>query len=248
MNATNKNARVAGLLYLTIIVSGIFAEFFVRQSLVVPGDATATATNILAAESLFRSGIAGDLIMIMSDIALALLFYVLLKPVNNALSLLAAFFRLIQAAVLGANLLNLFAVLELVRGADYLTGFSTDQLYAQVLFYLEAHGVGYSIGLLFFAMNCLVFGYLVFRSGYFPKLLGILLIIAGFGYLTDGFANVLLTNYNAYEETFALVVFLPAIVGELAMCLWLLIRGIGSQTPSLASTAANTKVSIHQPL
>ncbi len=93
MNANKKTARVAGFLYLTIIIAGIFAEFFVRQSLIVPGDATATANNIMASEGLFRIGIASDLIMIMCDVALALAFYALLKPVSNSLSLLAAFFR-----------------------------------------------------------------------------------------------------------------------------------------------------------
>jgi len=226
MNVNKKTARVAGILYLTIIMSGIFAQFFVRQSLLAPGDASTTASTIAASEGLFRLSIAGDLIMIISDVALALLFYVLLKPVNNALSLLAAFFRLTQAAILGANLLNLFFVLQLISGADYLTVIGAEQLQAQVLFFLEAHGIGYSIALIFFGMNCLVFGYLVFKSGYFPRVLGILLLIAGAGYLTDGFAKVLLPDYAAYEELLGLVVFLPAIIGELAMCVWLLVKGV----------------------
>jgi len=229
MTVNKKTARVAGLLYLTIIVSGIFAEFFVRQSLLVPGDATATASNIVASEGLFRLGIAADLIMIISDVALALVFYILLRPVNNALSLLAAFFRLTQAAILGVNLLNLFFVLQLISGADYLSVIGAGQIQAQVLFFLQAHGIGYSLGLVFFGVNCLVFGYLVFKSGYFPRILGILLIIAGVGYLTDSFAQVLLPNYAAYAELLALVVFLPAIIGELAMCMWLLVKGVKVQ-------------------
>ncbi len=219
-------ARVAGVLYLTIIIAGIFAEFFVRQSLIVPGDATATANNILASEGLFRIGIAGDLIMIMCDVALALAFYVLLKPVSNALSLLAAFFRLGQATILGINLLNLFFVLQLLSGADYLTVFGADQLDALVLFFLNGHSIGYSIGLVLFGLSLLVLGYLVFKSGYFPKILGVLLIVAALGYLIDSFASFLLPNYEAYETIFALVVFLPAFIGELSMCLWLLIKGV----------------------
>jgi hypothetical protein len=101
MGATNMTARVAGVLYFIIIIAGIFAEFGVRSSLIVSGDAAATASTILAAEGLFRSGMAADLVMILADVALALLFYVLLKPVSQALALLAAFFRLAQAAVLG---------------------------------------------------------------------------------------------------------------------------------------------------
>jgi hypothetical protein len=226
MNSNKKTARIAGLLYLTIIIAGIFAEFFVRQSLIVTGDATATARNIIASEGLFRLGIAGDLIMSMGDVALALIFYVLLKPVSNSLSLLAAFFRLAQAAILGINLLNLFLVLQLLSGADYLTVFGADQLQALALLFLKGHSIGYSIGLVLFGLSLLVLGYLIFRSGYFPRILGILLIVASSGYLIDSFAGFLLPNYEAYEAIFALVVFLPAFIGELSMCLWLLLKGV----------------------
>ncbi len=222
-------ARVAGFLYLIIIIAGIFAEFFVRQSLIVPGDATATADNIMASEGLFRIGIASDLVMIMCDVALALIFYVLLKPVNNSLSLLAAFFRLAQAAILGINLLNLFFVLQLLSGADYLTVLGADQLHALVLLFLNGHSIGYSIGLVLFGLSLFVLGYLVFKSGYFPRILGVLLIVASLGYLIDSFANVLMPNYETYEAIFALVVFLPAFIGELSMCLWLLVKGVKVQ-------------------
>jgi len=232
-------ARIAGLLYLIIIMAGIFAEFFVRQSLIVPGDATATADNIMASEGLFRVGIASDLVMIMCDVALALIFYVLLKPVNNSLSLLAAFFRLAQAAILGINLLNLFFVLQLLSGAAYLTVFGADQLHALVLLFLNGHGLGYSIGLVLFGLSLLVLGYLVFKSGYFPRILGVLLIVASLGYLIDSFASFLLPNYDDYEAIFALVVFLPAFIGELSMCLWLLLKGVKEQqTQLLHSNAA----------
>jgi len=220
-----KAARIAGILYLLIIIAGIFAEFFVRSSLIVPGDAEATASNIIASEGLFRIGIASDFIMIMSDVALALVFYVLFKPVSNALALLAAFFRLAQAVALGINLLNLFFVLLLLSGADHLTVYSQDQLNAQVLLFLDAHSIGYSIALVFFGFSLLVLGYLVFKSGYFPKILGILLLVASLGYLIDSFANFLMSNYEAYEAIFTVVVFVPAFIAELALCLWLLIKG-----------------------
>jgi hypothetical protein len=224
-----KLARVAGFLYLVIIVAGIFAEFFVRQSLIVPGDATATASNIIAFEGLFRLGIVSDLVMIMSDVALALVFYVLFKPVSNALALLAAFFRLAQATILGINLLNLFFVLQLLSGANYLTVFGPDQLDAFSMLFLDAHSIGYSIGLVFFGINLLVLGYLVFKSGYFPRILGILLIGASLGYLIDTFAKVLLPNYGDYEGIFTLVVFAPAFIAELSLCIWLLVKGVNVQ-------------------
>jgi hypothetical protein len=191
----------------------------------VPGDATATANNIMASEGLFRVGIAGDLIMIMCDVALALIFYVLLKPVSNSLALLAAFFRLAQAATLGINLLNLLIVLQLLSGAGYLTVFGTDQLHALVMLFLDAHSIGYSIGLVFFGLSVFVLGYLVFKSGYFPRILGVLLIIASLGYLIDSFANFLLPNYDDYGAIFDLVVFAPAFIAELSLCLWLLFKG-----------------------
>jgi hypothetical protein len=220
-----KAARVAGILYLIIIISGIFAEFFVRSNLIVPEDAAATANNIMASESLFRLSIASDFIMIISDVALALILYILLKPVSNLLSLMAAFFRLAQAAVLGVNLLNLFFVLQLLSGANTLSTFDPNQLHALVLLFLNAHSTGYSIGLVFFGIHCLILGYLIFRSGYFPKVLGVLLIIASFGYLIDSFAHFLLPNYKDYENIFLPVVFIPAFIAELSFCLWLLIKG-----------------------
>jgi hypothetical protein len=229
MNASKNTARIAGVLYLIIIVSGIFAEFVVRQSLVVPGDAIATAANIVASEGLFRLGIAGDLIMIMSDIALALVFYVLLKPVSHALSLLAAFFRLVQATILGINLLNLFFVLQLLSGAEMFATFSADQLASLASMFLAGHGIGYSIGLIFFGLSLFVLGFLVVKSGYLPKILGALLIVAGVGYLIDSFASLLLPNYGDFETIFAVVVFLPAFIGELSMALWLLFKGIDTR-------------------
>lgn len=221
-------ARVAGALYLVIIAAGIFAEFFVRQSLVVAGDAAATAANITASEGLFRVGIAADLTMIISDIIVGLIFYVLLRPFSQALALLAAFFRLAQATVLGLNLVNLFVALELVNseGGPAAGGAGQAQQFATV--FLNAHAIGYTIGLVFFGVYLFILGYLFLRSGYVPRVLGGLLMLAAAGYLVDSFAQVLLTNYAAYEPIFAFVVFVPALVAELALALWLLVKGVGN--------------------
>jgi len=224
-----KLARVAGLLYLVIIIAGMFGEFFVRQSLIVPGDAAATANNIMASEMLFRAGIVADLVMIMADVALALIFYLLFKPVSNGLALLAAFFRLAQAVVLGINLLNLFFALGLLSGADYLAVFGADQLDALSMLFLNAHSVGYSLGLLFFGVNLLILGYLVFKSGYVPRIFGILLIAASLGYLIDGLAKVLLPNYAEFQPIFDMVVLTPAFIAELSLGLWLLLKGVKIQ-------------------
>ena len=234
MNTTNQSspislrqlARIAGVLYLIIIVAGMFAQGYARPSLFVAGDAAATAQKIIASEGLFRMSIVSDLIMIMSDVAIGLVFYVLLKPVNRALSLLTALFRLAQAATLGLNLLLLFIVLQLLSGADYLAVLGTEQLYAQAYLFLIAHGIGYKIALVFFAFSILIQGYLLYQSGYFPKLLGILVIAASLGYFVDNFATFMLPNYDAYADIFEMIVMTSALTGEVALCLWLLIRGI----------------------
>ncbi|MFN2141916.1 MAG: DUF4386 domain-containing protein [Candidatus Promineifilaceae bacterium] len=221
-----KLARIAGLLYLIIIVSGIFGFFFIRQSLIVPGDAAATAANISASEGLFRISIGADLIMIVADIALALVFYLLFKPVSSGLSLMAAFFRLAQAAVLGVNLLNLFFALQLLSGADYLAVLGSEQVQAMSMLFLDAYDSGYAIGLLFFGVNLFILAYLVLKSGYLPKVLGILLLVAAVGYVIDTFARTLMLDYTSYQPIFDMVVFAPATIAEVAMALWLLIKGV----------------------
>ncbi len=238
-------ARMAGLLYVVIIVAGIFAEFVVRSGLIVSGDAAATAENIMASPGLFRLGIVGDLIMITADVAIALLFYALLKPVSNVLALMAAFFRLAQAATLGVNLLNLFFALQLLGGSDYLGVLGTDQSNALALMFLDAHATGYRLALVFFGFSILILGYLLIKSSYFPRILGFGLIVASVGYLTDSFANFLLSNYADYETVFSTVVFAPAFIAELALCVWLLWKGVKAQPqPShpLTSTTRTERI------
>jgi hypothetical protein len=232
--APGKIAVIAGILYLFLISSGIFAEFVVRSGLVVSGDAAATADNIRGNTGWFRLSVVGDLIMIICDITLALIFYVLFKPVNKALSLLAAFFRLIQASILGVNLLALFVVLGLLSGAGFLSVFNADQLDALALMFTGIHGIGYSIGLVFFAMSLFVLGILIYRSGYIPKILGIMLLVAAFGYLFDSFAQVLLQNYSDYETLFGIIVFAPAFIAELSLCVWLIVQGLKIKIEAIA--------------
>lgn len=238
--ALRRIARIAGVLYLIIIVAGIFAEFAVRSSLKVPGDATTTANNIMAAQGLFRLGIMSDLMMIMSDVAIGLAFYILLKPVSNALALLAAFFRLAQATILGINLLNLFFVTQLLGGADYLSVLGTEQVNAQALLFLDAHSAGYSIGLVFFGFSILILSTLIYRSGYFPRVLGILLFISAIGYLVDSSASLLLPNYADYADLFGMIVSF-AFIAEPALALWLLIKGIRSPSRSSIAKPAQAK-------
>ncbi len=218
-------ARTGGILYLSIIVCGLFTEFFVRSNLVVSGDATATASNIMANQGLFRIGFVSDLAMILCDLALALVLYVLLKPVSHGLALGAAFTRLAMDATLGINLLNHFQALLLLSGANYLMAFNTEQLYALVSLSLDVHSVGYAIGLTFFAFHCLILAYLLYKSEYFPKTLGVLLGLAFVSYLVDSLAKFLVPGYDT--ANFPLLM-LPALVAEVSFCLWLLVKGTRS--------------------
>ena len=218
----SKAARVAGFGLLIMLIPAIFANYFVFSSLIVPGDVATTANNIIASEGLFRAGIISWLIVVTLDVVVAWGLYVFLKPVNKSLSLLAAWFRLMHAAIFGITQLILFFVLLLLSGADYLTVFGTDQLHTLVLLFLNGHNYGFLIGLFFFSFHLFVLSYFVFKSGYIPRILGVLLIIASFGYLIVSSGPILLPNY---PEIITLVLTLPNFIGETALFLWLLLKG-----------------------
>jgi hypothetical protein len=220
-----KAALVAGIGSLIMFFAAIVAEFLARQGLVVPGNAAETAQNIMTHETLFRAGIFSYLIILILDVVLAWAFYVFLKQVNKSLSLLTAWFRLVYTAVFGAALLNLVSVLRLISGADFLTVSGTDQLHDQMMLSLTAFGDGWAIGYMFFSLHVFFLGYLIIRSGYVPRILGILLIIASVGYLTDNLANLLLPDYLNYKTIFMVIVMVPAIAGELGLAVWLLFKG-----------------------
>jgi len=215
-------ARIGGILYLYIIVAGTFGELFVRDKLIVSGDATATANNIIASQLLWRISIAGELIMLVCSVALALIFYVLLRPVSKNLALLAVFFNLVELAIDAANKLNLFAVLLLLRAADYLKTFEPHQLHALAYLPLKLHDHGFAISLVFFGFVCLILGYLLFRSGYIPKTLGVLMTIAGLSYLTNSFTFILAPAYAAMIFPILALAF----IGEMSFCLWLIVKGV----------------------
>jgi hypothetical protein len=215
-------ARIAGLLYLIIIVFGIFSEVFVRSSLIVTGNVNTTADNILASETLFRIGFAADSIMLLSDVAIAILFYELLKPVSKTLALIAAAFRLTQAAILGFNLLIYYAALLLLKGVDYTAGFDSVQLNTLAMFFLNLHSHGYDLGLIFFGISNLVLGYLLVKSHFFPGVLGYGLIAAALVYLVGSFTLFLFPDYASHIEP----VYVVPLAAELSFCFWLLLKGV----------------------
>jgi hypothetical protein len=215
-------ARIGGVLYLIVIIIGFCTEFFVRDKLVVSGDVSATANNIMASESLWRISIAADVILLVCAVALTLILYVLLRPVNKNLALLAVFFNIVEFPIEAVSKLFLFAALFLSGNADYLKAFEPHQLHALVKISLRLHDYGFGIDLVFFGFACLVYGYLLFRSGYFPRTLGVLMAIAGLSYLANSFTLILAP---AYAGTIFLILVL-ALIGELSLCLWLIVKGV----------------------
>lgn len=211
-------AIVAGVGLLLMAILAPFAEFSVRQSLIVPGDAATTAKNIMTDELLFRIAICVYLIVAILDVVVAWALYVLLKPVNKSLSLLAAWFRVVYAGILAIVLLNFVIVLQLLSGADYLSVFETDQVYAQAMLFLNAFDYGWNIGLAIFGLHLLVLGYLVFKlPGYVTNILGVLVVIAGLGYLIDSFGKLLSSTYDANIALFTFI-------GEVLLIFWLLFK------------------------
>lgn len=194
-------ARIGGALYLLIIAAGIWTELFVGGSMIVSGDAAATARNILAAPSLWRAGIAANLVMHLSEIGVMIALYVLLRPVSRNLALLFVLFNLVQTAVLVAAKLVLVIPLLLLGDAPYLKAF----------------------GLVFFGFVCLVQGHLIRRSGYLPRVLGVLLQIAGLCYLLNSFTLILAPRISS---KLFMVIMLPVIIAELSLALWLLVKGV----------------------
>lgn len=215
-------ARAAGVLYLFIIVCGIYSEVFIRSELIMHGDDTATVANIMASKRGFLSAFVADSIMLLSDVAIAVLFYLLLKPVHKTLALLAAVFRLVQASILGISLLHYYAVVLLLDGRVYRTVFDKGEINALVTLQLDMHSYGYDLGLLFFAFSSLILGYLVVKAEYFPTVLGYGLLAAGVVYFAGSYTRFLLPEYLPRIEP----VYLIAFVAELSFCIWLLVWGI----------------------
>lgn len=201
---------------MVIIACGVFNEAVVRLRLIEPGDAAATAENIREAEWLFRVGFAANLALILVEVALTVILYLLFRSVSPTLSLLAAAFRLVVLAITGLNLVNTFAALVVLdSGAPAVLA----------LLFLDLHQYGYAIGMTFFGLNCLVMGCLLTRSSHAPRPLGVLLGVAGVGYLTNSFTFFLVPDYDGSAMPLLLA---PAIVAETWFCLHLIRKGGGT--------------------
>jgi hypothetical protein len=212
-------ARVAGVLFLLSLVAGGFGEAYVPSKLIVSADPAATAANLRNFDFLYRLGFASFLIESLCDTALALILYVLLKPVNKQLSLLAAFFGLMATATFAFAELFYFAP-QLILGRSYLNNFTPDQLNSLALLSLKFYGYAGMIFTAYYGMAWIVRSYLIFRSSYLPKLLGVLMAIGGIGFVVRNFLLILAPNY---ASDVLLMLMFP---GGLTMTVWLLVKGV----------------------
>jgi hypothetical protein len=230
--SVQRTARTAGVLYLILAVCGGFAEFFVRQSLVVAGDAAATAANILGAQPLFRLGIVAELVGQVAFVLLVLALYRVLEPVGRNLARVMVAFVLVAVTITALNMLNQFAALHVLTGGTGLAAFDPVQQQALAMMFLDLHHAGYLIAQVFFGLWLLPLGLLIYRSGFLPKFIGVLLMIAAAGYVVDVATFFLAPGSGLVLSEFTFV-------GELALMLWLLVMGVnvGRWERRVAATA-----------
>lgn len=216
-------ARLAGLTYLFVILFGGYSEGVVMSALVVPGDAAATARNILGAESVWRMSVGGNLLVPILAVLQLWIEYLLLKPVSRNLALLFVLFNGVSLAIETVSKLFLLMVAPVLSDPGYAAVFAPDQVYALADLMLTAHDIAFHIALLFFGIACILSGSLIFRSGYLPKFLGVLMGLAGVSYLAATFGALFAP---AFGQAISPWILLPVLVGESALCLWLLIMGV----------------------
>ncbi len=212
--------RAAGILLLLSMVGGYFGEMHVPSRIVVARDAAATANNILELNTMFRWGFAGYLLEAVCDIALSLVMYVILRPAGRNLALLAAFFGLVSTSVFAVAQFFFFGSAMILGGSDYLKGFSTDQLNSLAFIWVRMYGLGAGLFMVFYGIATALRGYLIYRSGYLPRFLGALFMLAGLGFITRNFVLVLAP---AYLSNLFLV---PMFLAGVSLTLWMLIKGV----------------------
>ena len=214
-------ARTAGALYLLVMLMGVFAQGFVSGRLVIPGNAAATATNILTHEPLFRLGFAVYLVEMACQITMTVIFYDLLKPVSRSVSLLAAIFGLTACVIKTLARLFFFAPLLVLGSKHYLSVFSTEQLQALALLFLRVNYTGENIAMVFFGFYALVKGYLLIKSTFLPRILGVFAVIGGLGWLTY--------LYEPLASRLLPFILVASLVGAASTVFWLLVFGLNEQ-------------------
>lgn len=215
-------ARTAGLLYLIVIVLGAFAFGYVPGKLVA-GDVATTGSNILAHETMWRLGIVSDLIVVVCAIPQLLCEYLLLRPVQRNVALLAVFFNLVSLAVESIAGLGHLVALSVLKGKDSLTIVDVHQLQAWASLAVDVHDDIANISFVFFGATCITLGYLIFRSGFLPRFLGVLMTLSGVCYMTNSLMSFLAISLDPAGFPWML---LPAGASELMLCLWLIVKGV----------------------
>jgi uncharacterized protein DUF4386 len=234
MSSPKNPGRFAGLLYVLTSFVGFFAMGYVPSKLIVHGNAAATASNIAASETLFRLGIAGELIGQAGFIFVALALYELLKGVNRRRASLMVTLIVVSIPIAFVNELNSIAALVLVRGADFLSIFEKPQRDALAMLFLNLHHHGFVVAEIFWGLWLFPLGLLVYRSRFLPRFLGVWIILAGFAWVVLSLTGILLPQYQDKVDTYAQ----PAFFGEIAFMLWLLIRG--ARPPALDAAALSS--------
>ena len=224
MSFTRNPGRLAGLLYLLVSIPGAFALMYVPGKVIVHGNPTATINNIAASETLFRLGIAAELISQVLFIFVAMALYDLLKGVNQRHAALMVTLIVVSIPISFLNELNAIATLLLVHGAGFLSIFEKPQRDALAMLFVNLHGHGFDVAAIFWGLWLFPFGYLVFKSGFMPRILGIFLMAGCAGDLVDSFGSILFKGYG--DAGISAYASLPGGLGEIGTCLWLLIMGV----------------------
>jgi hypothetical protein len=216
-------ARIGGVLYLINIVFGFFAIGYVPGVIVVANNAAATSSNILSHELLYRLGIVAHIIILLTNIPLAVIFFRLFKVVNKNITLLVVFFTLVGTAIEAANLLNQFTPLLLLKDGVGQNAFTPEQIQSLTFRLLRLHTFGFNLALVFFGFYGISIGSLIFKSTFLPKFIGVFLWIGGICYLFYSFSNFLAPNFSAQLVPYIQI---PSGLAELTFCLWMLIAGV----------------------
>lgn len=224
MMSNKKTARIAGLVYLGVVLTGMFSLAYVPSKLIIWDNAAATVQNIKNSTQLFKFGIAAGLLCYVCFLLLPLVLYRLFKPVHSTLAKLMVILAVVSVPISFINMQQKFAVLSLVNGEDYLHVWDAGQIQAQVMFYLNQYDKGILIVQIFWGLWLFPLGLLIYRSGMMPKVLGILLMAGCVGYLINFTGHMLIPAYG--QANISGYVRLPASLGEIGTCLWLLIMGV----------------------
>lgn len=229
MESNKKTARIAGLLYLFLAITGAYGIAYVPSKIIVTGDILTTANNIMTHEMLYRIGILCQLICQTLFVYLVLTLYRLLKEVNKNYATQMVALVIVSVPIAFVNTLNQIAALILLKDANFLTTFQPDQLNTLVMIFFNLYEQGIIIVQIFWGLWLLPFGLLVYKSSFIPRLIGVFLILGGIGYVVASLTNFLYPQYGLIVDNIATI---PSMIGEFSIILWLLIVGVKNQQPS----------------